>query len=174
MSKSSKNQLEQDEKKVLSDLVKNSKENIDTIAKHGGFSRQKAWRIIKQLEEKKLIWGYTAVFDEQKIGLNHFLLMIKRTMERIDEKVVDIIISTETEELGKEFGVTIESSIYVHGEYDWILTFTAENIKQAKRFSDKLMTLFPGTEKIKILQTLMFVRKNYVLNPDRKKLKDFL
>jgi DNA-binding Lrp family transcriptional regulator len=68
MSKSSKDQIEQDEKKILSELVKNSKENIDTIAKHCGFSRQKAWRLIKQLEEKKLIWEYTAICDDQKIG----------------------------------------------------------------------------------------------------------
>ena len=72
MSKSSKNQIEQDEKKLLSELVKNSKENIDTIAKHCGFSRQKTWRFIKQLEAKGLIWGYTAIFDEEKIGQKHF------------------------------------------------------------------------------------------------------
>ncbi len=33
MTKSSRDQIEQDEKKILSELVKNSKENIDTIAK---------------------------------------------------------------------------------------------------------------------------------------------
>jgi len=41
MSKSSREQRGLDEKKVLSELVKNSKENVDTIAKHCGFSRQK-------------------------------------------------------------------------------------------------------------------------------------
>jgi DNA-binding Lrp family transcriptional regulator len=175
MSKSSREQIEQDEKKILSELVKNSKENIDTIAKHCGFSKQKAWRLIKQLEAKGLIWGYTAVFDEEKIGQTHFMLFIKRTMEKMPEKIVDNIISTKTEELAKEFGVTIESSAYVHGEYDWILTFTAEDIKQAKRFQDALFTLFPGSfEKITILQTLMFIRKQHILNPDRKKLKEFM
>src|SRR5512136_908050 len=99
MAKSSKDQIEQDEKKILSELMKNSKENIDTIAKHCGFSRQKAWRMMKQLEAKGLIWGYTAVTDEEKMGLMHFILMIKRTMEKMDEKVVDTIISTKTEEL---------------------------------------------------------------------------
>jgi DNA-binding Lrp family transcriptional regulator len=39
MVKSSKNQMEQDEKKILSELMKNAKENIDTIAKRCGFSR---------------------------------------------------------------------------------------------------------------------------------------
>ena len=110
MSKSSKGQIEQDEKNLLFELTKNSKENIDTIAKRCSFSRQKAWRMIKQLELKKLIWGYTAAFDEEKIGQTHFMLMIKRTLEKMDEKVVDIIISTKTEDLAKKLGITIESS----------------------------------------------------------------
>jgi DNA-binding Lrp family transcriptional regulator len=175
MAKSSREQIELDEKKLLSELVKNSNENIDTIAKHCGFLRQKAWRMIKQLEAKKLIWGYTAVFDEEKIGQTHFTLLIKRTMEKMPEKVVDNIISTKTEELAKELGITIESSVFVHGEYDWILTFIAEDIKQVKKFQDALFILFPGSsEKITILQTLMFIRKHYILNPDKKKLKDYL
>ena len=175
MVKSSKNQMEQDEKKILSELMKNAKENIDTIAKRCGFSRQKAWRIIKQLEAKKLIWGYTAIFDEEKIGLIHFILMLKRTTRQAEEKEVDIIVSRKTEDLAKEMGINIESSAYLHGEYDWIMTFTAENLTKAKKFSDTVIALYPDSiEKITIMQTLMFMRKHYVLNPDRKKLKDFM
>ena len=175
MSKSSKDQIDQDEKKILSELVKNSNENIETIAKHCGFSRQKAWRMIKQLEAKKLIWGYTAVFDEEKIGLTHFILMLKRTIKKAEEKEVDIIISRSTENLAVELGINIENSAYIHGEYDWILTFTAEDIRHAKRFSDSVVALYPhAIEKITIMQTLMFMRKQYILNPDRKKLKEFM
>ena len=50
MTKSSKDLIDQDEKKIISELVKNSKENIDTIAKHCGFSAQKVRRVIKQME----------------------------------------------------------------------------------------------------------------------------
>jgi DNA-binding Lrp family transcriptional regulator len=175
MSKSSKDQIEQDENKLLSELVKNSNENIDTIAKHCGFSRQKAWRMIKKLEAKKLIWGYTAVFDEEKIGLKHFILMLKRTSRKAEEKEVDIIVSRKTEDLAAELGITIESSAYLHGEYDWILTFTAENLTQAKKFTDTVIAMYPSSiEKITIMQTLMFIRKQYVLNPEKKKLKEFL
>jgi len=175
MVKNSKDQIKEDERKILVELQKNSNESIDMIAKHCGFSRQKACRFIKHLEAKGLIWGYTAVFNEQKIGLNHFMLMIKRTNEKMDEKTIDKIISAKTEEIAKKFGATIESAAYVHGEYDWILTFTAENIIQAKRFSDRLIAMYPsGTKKITILQTMIFIRKHYVLNPDRKKLKEFL
>jgi DNA-binding Lrp family transcriptional regulator len=175
MAKNSKEQIDQDEKKILSELVKNSNENIETIAKHCGFSRQKTWRFIKRLEAKKLIWGYTAIFNEEKIGQQHFMLMIKRTSKQLEEKTINTIVSRRLEDLVAEIGVTIESSAYVHGEYDWILTFTAEDIKQAKKFSDSVVALHPGViEKMTILQTLIFIRKQYILNPDKKKLKDFL
>jgi DNA-binding Lrp family transcriptional regulator len=175
MSKSSREQIDKDEKKILFELVKNSNENIETIAKHCGFSRQKIQRVIKQMEAKGLIWGYTAVFDEEKIGLAHFILMLKRTTSKATEKEVDVIISRKTEDLATELGVSIESSAYIHGEYDWIMTFTAENITQAKKFSDSLIALYPqAIEKMPIMQTLMFMRNHYILNPDRKKLKDFM
>jgi Lrp/AsnC family transcriptional regulator, leucine-responsive regulatory protein len=175
MSKSSRDQIGKDEKKILSELVKNSNEKIETIAKHCGFSRQKTWRFIKQLETKGLIWGYTAIFNEEKIGRMHFILMVKRTTKQIEEKTVDKIVSRKLEDLVAELGITIESSSYVHGEYDWVLTFTAEDIKQAKKFSDSLVALHPGViEKVTIMQTLMFIRKHYILNPEKMKLKEFL
>jgi len=175
MSKSSRDQIYKDEKKILSELVKNSNEKIETIAKHCGFSRQKTWRFIKQLETKGLIWGYTAIFNEEKIGRMHFILMVKRTTKQIEEKTVDKIVSRKLEDLVAELGITIESSSYVHGEYDWVLTFTAQDIKQAKKFSDSLVVLHPGViEKITIMQTLMFIRKHYILNPEKMKLKEFL
>jgi len=175
MSKSSRDQIDKDEKKILSELVKNSNENIETIAKHCGFSRQKTWRFIKRLEEKGLIWGYTAIFNEEKIGLIHFMLMIKRTTKQLEEKTVDKIVSRKLEDIVAELGITIESSFYVHGEYDWVITFTAEDIKHAKKFSDSLVALHPGViEKITIMQTLMFIRKHYILNPEKMKLKEFL
>lgn len=93
----------------------------------------------------------------------------------MDERVIEGIISMESEKLARQFGITIESSAYIHGEYDWMITFFADDILHAKNFSNKLMTLYyTGTEKITILQTMMFIRKHYVLNPEKQKLKEFL
>jgi DNA-binding Lrp family transcriptional regulator len=175
MVKTNTDQIEQDEKKVLFELVKNSNESVDTIAKHCGFSRQKTWKFIKRLEGKGFIWGYTAIFDEEKIGLNHFMLLAKRTMKPYEEGTSDKIISRKLERLVAEMGITIESSFYVHGEYDWVITFTAEDIKHAKKFSDLFVLLYPGViGKITILQTLIFIRKQYILNPEKKNLKELL
>ena len=167
--------MDLDEKKVLSELVKNADKNIETIAKHVGFSKQKTWRIIKRLEAKELIWGYTAIFNENKMELKHFMLLIKRSMKRVEQTTVNKIVSRKLEDIVKEIDITIESSSYVHGEYDWIITFTARDIIQAKKFSDSLITWHPGViEKILILETLMFIKKHYILNPEKDKLEDFI
>ena len=53
MAKSSSEQIEQDEIKVLDALEQHSKYSVDEIAKICGFSRQKVSRIIKNLERNK-------------------------------------------------------------------------------------------------------------------------
>lgn len=167
--------MDLDEKKVLAELVKNANNNIETIAKHCGFSRQKTWRILKRLEAKKVIWGYTAIFNEDQMQLKHFTLLVKRSMKQVDETTIDKIVTRILDNIIKPIGVTIESSSYVHGEYDWMITFTAQDIIQAKRFSDALITMHPGViEKILILETLMFIKKHYITNPEKDRLSEFL
>jgi hypothetical protein len=63
----------------------------------------------------------------------------------------------------------------VHGEYDWILSFTAPDIKMAKRFCETLLTTYPGVfARMSLLETLVAVRNHHVANPNVKKLKEFL
>ena len=96
-------------------------------------------------------------------------------MKTLDETTINKIISRKLEDLIKEIGITIESSSYVHGDYDWVLTFTAKDIIQAKKFSDSLVMLHPGViENITIMETLIFIKKHYILNPEKSRLKEFL
>jgi DNA-binding Lrp family transcriptional regulator len=175
MSKRNEDKKEQEQKKVLSELIRNSDEHIEIIAQHCGFSRQKVWAIIKELEAKKLIWGYTAIFDELKQGVHHFVMMMKRTNISIDENTLQTIVSRKIEQIAADLGIAIESSLYLHGEYDWIVTFTAKDIVQAKKFSEAWVTLHPRIiENVTIMQTLMFIKKQYILNPEREKIKDIV
>jgi Lrp/AsnC family leucine-responsive transcriptional regulator len=173
--KISRAQLDKDEKTILAELKQNANRSIETIAKKCGFSRQKVWRIIKRLEESRMIWGYTAVVDEKKNQLNHYTLLIKRTITRLDEKTVNIIVSRKLEEMIADLGVTVESSYYVNGEYDWVLTFTATDIIHAKKFCESILALHLGAiNKTSLLETLFVVKDHYILNPESKKLKELL
>ena len=175
MVKVSKEQMGKDEKKILAELQQNAQESIDQLAKRCGFSRQKVWRIVKRLEKTRFIWGYSAIIDEKKNDVNHYTLLLKRTTKKLDEKTVDIITSRKLEDIVSGIGATIENSYYVNGEYDWIVTFTASNIVQAKKFCEALLSLHTDIiEKTILLETLFFIKDHYILNPESKKLREFL
>ena len=174
MAKSSKDQLEQDENKLLSELMKNSKENIDTIAKHCGFSRQKASRMIKHLETSQKIWGYPIVVDNKKQGLEKFMLFIKRGHKKLAPKDTIEITTTRMNPMKEDLGITVLSSYHIYGEYDWVTVFTAKNVIQAKKFCEALIERFPDTQTTHMSQVLFTVREQCIQNPNIREMKDFI
>ncbi len=175
MAKSSKKQIYEDELKVIAVLQKNAKENIESIAKKCGFSRQKVWGIIKGLEENKTIWGYAAIVNEKKQGLKRYMILIKRTILPVDEKLVDKIITRQLENLASEIDIKIESSIFVHGTFDWVLCFKAKDMKHAKKFIEIVNKTYWGyIGELHMMEILFPIRIQGILNPDIQKLKEFL
>jgi len=175
MPKTSREQIDKDEKKILALLQQNSNESIDRIAKHCGFSRQKVWRTIKSLEKNGFIWGYTAIIDDEKNDQKHYMMLIKKTLKPLDKKIIDSLTSIQIEDFVSSPEVTIESSCFVHGNVDWIISFTAPNLRQAIKFSNMFNSAFAGIiQKIELVETLFFVRKHHIFNPNMKKLREFL
>ena len=157
------------------ELQNDAKANINDIAKHCGFSRQKIWRIIKQMEKDKTIWGYTAVVDNERIGQKQFTLLIKRTSKPLERKIIDKIDSIRLEDIASPHGFTIISSCFLHGTYDWMISLTARDINHARKFCDILIKGFPeAIEKIDVQQILYAVRNQHIFNPERKKLRELM
>jgi DNA-binding Lrp family transcriptional regulator len=173
MAKSSREQKVKDDQKVLTELKKNCKENIDTIAKNCGFSKQKVWKIIKQLENDQKIWGYSAIIDEKQ-DLQKFILFQKRTFTTHDPKDIDDLAMTRMEHMKKDVGITVQSTYFIHGEYDWVTIFTAKDIRQAKKFVDTIMKRFPGTQTIHLSQILFTLREQYIQNPNPSDMKNYI
>ncbi len=174
MAKVSAKQIDIDERKVIAALQKNAKESIDAIAKNCEFSRQKVWRIIKRLEKNKTIWGYHAVVDSDKIRMNRYLLLIKKTTEPVNE-LADIIISRNVEKYAQELGIVLEDSQYLHGMFDWEMCFSAEDIKKAKRFCETLNKVYQRYIKdLYLLERIFPVKQCGLQNPNIIKLKEFV
>ena len=173
MPKSSKKQINEDEKKILKVLQTSSGDNIDKIAKKCGFSRQKLWRIKKRMEKDKTIWGYHAVADDEKLGLIRYIMLLKRSAQPLGDaanNMTDLIMH----EKGGEIGVNIICSRYLHGKYDWMFVFTAEDIKHAKKFSETLTREYHHVIKeIIILEDIFSVKECGMANPEIKKLREF-
>jgi DNA-binding Lrp family transcriptional regulator len=173
MAKSSKEQIDEDEKKILWELQKNSKENVEKIAERCGFSRQKIWRVIKRLEKNKTIWGYHAVVDDNKIGLQQYFILIKRTIKPFSKEHIDSIIKRVIQTEIAKMGIIIENVSYVHGEFDGVHIIRASNVVQVKKYCEALSTLSKGyISHMIILEEMFPIEKNGIVNPNIEELKD--
>ncbi len=140
--RSSETRLKQDEEKILEILQINAKASIDDIAKKCGFSRQKVWRIIKKLEEEKTIWGYTAICEQERYNLKHFIMMMKRNTNPLDSKVLQEILTTLLDDLLPDLNIKMENIEYIHGSYDGLFSFYAPDLITAKKFCDRFKERF--------------------------------
>ena len=175
MAKNSKKQIEEDEIKVIAELQKNSNENIGTIAKKCGFSRQKAWRIIKRLEEEKTIWGYHAIVNNEKINMHDYILLIKGKHLPINNSFEKEIVERKIDKLAAEMEVTVEGSYWLHGNYDGMLSFSAKDLRKAKKFQEVYLNTFNGNiAELNLLEKMVIVKEGGFVNPNIKKTKNLL
>lgn len=175
MSKSSKEKLDDDTKRVLSELKNNANKSVNDIAKKLSFSRQKVWRLIKNLEEDHTIWGYTAIINEEKQGKKTFILLIKRTTNPFDDQLAEKIISRDLEIEMAKFNCTVIGSVYTNGSYDWVIVFVADELKNAKIVADLFLKRYPRYIQDTILLEELFPCKvQNILNPDIKDLKKLI
>jgi DNA-binding Lrp family transcriptional regulator len=174
MSKSSREKILSDEKKILMELRMNSRLSFNELAEKCGFSRQKVWRIVKNLEENNIIWGYNTVIDDEKIGLNQFLLLLKRKSVKPKESHINIAIDRLIKKYMQTGGIIVQGSYYTHGEFDWVSIISGKNIVEIKKFTEILKSKYHDIiQDIKILEVLFPLEKCGIENPKKKNLKKF-
>jgi DNA-binding Lrp family transcriptional regulator len=173
MAKSSKKQIDQDEKRVIEQLQRNSNESIDKIAKTCGFSRQKVWRIIKRLENNKTIWGYTAIPDKEKQGVHHYIMLIKRSNAPAGD-IIGEVLDGFKKNVGKNLGIFVQTACLLQGEFDILLCFTAKDITVAKRFTEFINKKFSNyISEIVMLEDIFSVKISGMINPKVDDVKEF-
>ena len=174
MAKNSVKQIEKDEIKILDELTKNANKSINDIAETWGFSRQKVWRVINNLEKNHTIWGYVAVVNPEKLNKKRYIMLMKRSNKPISKEVINHITSREIADKVKKVGVEFINSIYLNGKYDWMICFTANNIKDAKNIEELYFKLYPEIiSEIEIHEEMFTVQSCGINNPEIKKLYEF-
>jgi len=175
MAKSSIKQIEQDKKRILEELTKNAHMSVKEIADRLNFSRQKVWRIIKNLEDDKTIWGYTAIIDDNKMGQKRFNILLKKAPIKLEDDKLDIVINRGLRDIATKNGVYLESTYFFNGLYDGQISVIAEDIIKVKKFiADMQNKLGPDYFKeIDILEVLLPIQMRGFNNPNIKQLKDY-
>jgi DNA-binding Lrp family transcriptional regulator len=158
--------INKDERKVLKLIQQNSNHKIEDLARTCGFTTNKVIRLKERLEKNNIIWGYTALTDNLNLDLQHFTVLFKRSSTPIEKKMIEDITAGYLEDIFPEGNIKIENFLYVHGEYDFIISFTAPDTLSMKRFCDRLIKLYGSNiSDYKIYQTVVTFRKQGIKNP---------
>jgi DNA-binding Lrp family transcriptional regulator len=173
MTKSSKETMKTDEMKVLDALEQHAKESISELSKRCGFSPQKISKIIQKLEKNKLIWGYSAVTDENARNFKHFILVMKRKSIPFDEAFKKELIFDKLDNYSPN--VKIENLYLIHGKYDCVATFYAKDLVSAKKLVDEIFKrIGKYFDEHLLFETLISIRKQGIKNPQIKNLVEYL
>ena len=172
MAKSSNKQIEDDKTQILKELIENPRQSSHKIGEKLGFSRQKVWKIIKELEKDKFIWGYTTIVDERKNNRNIYFALVK-VKAPFFGAIDKLIIRVKEKRIGK-IGINLIGAYYLNGIYDGILIFNAKDTADAKIFSSFLHQEYGEfVERIDIIESVFPLFKSGIINPEIEKMKKF-
>jgi DNA-binding Lrp family transcriptional regulator len=165
------------EEKILNELQKNCRLNLDEIGKKCGCSRYKVARVMKKFEENKTILGYSAIINPKKMNLKHYILLIKRTSIPVEEDYLKKLPISDLTDLfpGTKINVKFENTCYIHGKYDWMTTFITDDISNAKEFCRQILKDFHKyVDNVELVETVLPIRMCGFRIPQNKQILDIL
>jgi DNA-binding Lrp family transcriptional regulator len=155
---------------LLNDPTKSIREMANDLKSYP----QKVWRSKKKLEEDNVVWGYTAVVDEGKLG--HVIYIILLKLKPMSRELADLIIKRINSGQPAKQNIRTIDIIYVNGQYDWFLMFSAPDHATARRYYDTLRVQYADH----LIEKPVLVDVNFILvaegktNPELHKLSDFI
>jgi len=101
------------------------------------------------------------------------MMLLKRSSQPAGDAINKIINLTVQKESGK-IGVDILSGGYLHGRYDWVVIFTAKDIKNAKKLSEILIAEYPQLiSEVEIIEYVFTLKEGGIVNPEIEKMREF-
>jgi len=159
---------------VLRQLLRDPTQSINEMTKKLKLYRQKIWRRKKRLEEDHVIWGYTAVIDESK--LNHVTYLVVMKMKPMTKELADIMLKRIIMGEPSKQHVRIIDVLYLNGEFDWLIRFSAPDHATARRYYDSIRISYQDflLERPSLVDVNFALVKEGKVNPDIKQLYEFV
>ncbi|MCD6512775.1 MAG: Lrp/AsnC family transcriptional regulator [Thermoplasmata archaeon] len=160
--------------KILDELLIDARQSIQEIAKKCSTYRQKVWREIKKMEYNKIIWGYTAVVNEEKIGWKLFMVFMK--MKPLTEEQVKLQIDRHRRDIPGKLAVRLIDAYYINGTYDWVIIFAASDWATAKKYYDNIRKEYEKylMDKPEMTDVIFSTIRWGKVNPEIEKLYEFI
>lgn len=170
-SKSNKNPFNNE---ILNALLEDPTKSLRIIAKELKSYRQKIWREKKKLEEKHIIWGYTAVVDYGKLNYIAYIMLLK--MKPMSKELVDLMLRRLYEKEQLKQNIRLRDFWIVTGEFDWIIKFSAPDHATARKYYDTIRLLYDNylIEKPVMVDVNLCLVAEGKMNPEVEKLREFI
>ncbi|WP_349360356.1 Lrp/AsnC family transcriptional regulator [Stappia sp.] len=120
-------QIDEIDRRILRALVANGRISNADLAREVGLSPSPCWQRVRRLEEEGIIAGYTAVLDQQALGVGE-TVMVEVSLDRHDADVLAAF--------GRAMAETPEV-LEVHlmaGDYDYFVKIAADGTKGVEEF----------------------------------------
>lgn len=159
---------------VLKWLIKDPTKSVREIAKKLSSYRQRVWREKKKLEDEGIVWGYTAIVDESRMNSVLYITLLK--MKPMSKELADLIVERVQERKPEMQNVRLINILYVNGEYDWIIMFSAPDHAMARRYYHSLRLAYEKylLEKPVIIDVNFPLVREGKINPKIKQLHSFV
>jgi DNA-binding Lrp family transcriptional regulator len=161
-------------KSVLERLIKNPTKSDRKIASDLKSYRQKIWRERKRFERENIIWGYTAIVDESKYNYVIYLVLLK--LKPMSKELADLMTRRKGKHQPEKQNIRLINVLFVNGEYDWLIMFSAPNHAVARRYYDSLRIAYGEflLEKPTIIDVNFALVREGKVNPELMKLYEFV
>jgi DNA-binding Lrp family transcriptional regulator len=160
--------------RVLRRLLEDPTKSVRARASELRSYRQKVWRHRRKLEQDHVVWGYTAVLDEAALGNVMYLVLMR--MKPLDKGLAELIIRRQTMGEFHKQRVRLLNVLYVNGEYDWLIMFSAPDHATARRYYDSIRVSYEEylLDRPVIIDVNFSVIREGKVNPELKRLYDFV
>jgi len=161
-------------KRLLNRLLEDPTRSVRALATDLGSYRQRVWRHKRALERDRVVWGYTAVLDGSTLGSVMYVVLMK--MRPMDAALAELIIGRQTRSEFHRQDVRLINVLYVNGEYDWVVMFTAKDHSTARRYYDSLRVAYENylIDKPHIIDVNFALVREGKVNPGIGGLRDFV
>ncbi|MBT5022847.1 AsnC family transcriptional regulator [Candidatus Woesearchaeota archaeon] len=155
--------LDLKDKKILFELDKNARISYAQIGKKIGLSTELVHYRVKRLEKTKILTKYQTAVNYSKLGLIHFKICLKYSG-----------ISLKIEEELYFRLKNIPQIVWIakcQGEWDCILSCTANNLIELDLIKDKIITLannYISQKSISISSKIWSFPRNYLINKNKE------
>ncbi len=136
---------------LLRFLQENGRASNVQIADHLNLSETPSWRRLKRLETEKIIEGYHATLNREKLGFDILAF-------------VQIMFSVHTDDTPSRFEDAVQeipeilSCFNVTGDADYMLVIVAENLKSYEALLRKKIRCLPGVRSLKTIISMREVK----------------